>query len=721
MTEETMIAEIARTLGIQPSQVQSALSLFAQGNTLPFIARYRKEATGSLDEVQLRCIQEQYDYEQALASRKETVRQSIIDQGCWNDELAEELEAARQLQDVEDLYLPYKPKKRTKASMAREAGLEPLADLFLSQRANGPAPEKAAQAYLTDEVPSVEDAIQGAANILAERFSERADFRRILRRDLWHQARLTCSLQVEESEAGPMLTYADFSERIARIPSYRILAINRGENEKKLKVTLKEPADEHIDRLCRLVIQRHSPYEAILCDAAADSYKRLISPQMEREIRNELTAQAEKQAIDVFAENLRHVLLQPPFAGQTILGLDPGFRTGCKAAIIDATGRVLAYGTYYLTKSLYQKEQSAKALARMIQKYGVTLISIGNGTASYETEQFVSSLIADYQLSCRYVIANEAGASVYSASGLAREELPDLDVTIRGAVSIARRIQDPLAESVKIDPRAIGVGQYQHDVNQKALSAALDQVVTSVVNYVGVDLNTASAALLQHISGLTAATAANIVAYRDENGPFQNRQDLLNVPRLGPATFTQCAGFLRIKDGSEPLDNTSVHPESYGLAEKIASHYGLSHEDLKDPDKLAGLRDKIQMNAAPKLAAVLDAGEPTIKDILEELRKPGRDVRSEFPKPLTRRHVMSLDDLQIGTVVRGTVQNVVDFGAFVDFGLKTPGLVHRSQLSRHPFRHPTDVVHAGDIVEAEIISVDAARGRIGLSMKKVKK
>ena len=412
MTEETMIAEIARTLGIQPSQVQSALSLFAQGNTLPFIARYRKEATGSLDEVQLRCIQEQYDYEQALASRKETVRQSIIDQGCWNDELAKELEAARQLQDVEDLYLPYKPKKRTKASMAREAGLEPLANLFLSQRANGPAPEKAAQAYLTDEVPSVEDAIQGAANILAERFSERADFRRILRRDLWHQARLTCSLQVEESEAGPMLTYADFSERIARIPSYRILAINRGENEKKLKVTLKEPADEHIDRLCRLVIQRHSPYEEILCDAAADSYKRLISPQMEREIRNELTAQAEKQAIDVFAENLRHVLLQPPFAGQTILGLDPGFRTGCKAAIIDATGRVLAYGTYYLTKSAYQKEQSAKTLARMIQKYGVTLISIGNGTASYETEQFVSSLIADYQLSCRYVIANEAGASV---------------------------------------------------------------------------------------------------------------------------------------------------------------------------------------------------------------------------------------------------------------------------------------------------------------------
>lgn len=721
MTEETMIAEIARTLGIRPAQVQSALSLFAQGNTIPFIARYRKEATGTLDEVQLRCIQEQYEYEQALASRKETVRQSIIDQGCWNNELAEELEAARQLQDVEDLYLPYKPKKRTKASMARDAGLEPLADCFASQDPKGPAPEDAALAFLSDDVPTVEDAIQGAANILAERFSERADFRRHLRRELWQQARLTCSLQVEEDQAGPMLTYADFSERVARIPSYRILAINRGENEKKLKVTLKEPADRHIAMLCQLVITRPSPYDQILRDAAADSYKRLISPQMEREIRNELTAQAEKQAIDVFAENLRHLLLQPPFAGQIILGLDPGFRTGCKAAVISATGQVLDYGTYYLTHSEQQKHQSAVSLANMIRRHGVTLISIGNGTASYETEQFVSHLIEAYHLKCRYVIANEAGASVYSASDLAREELPDLDVTIRGAVSIARRIQDPLAESVKIDPRAIGVGQYQHDVNQKALSAALDQVVTSVVNYVGVDLNTASPALLQHIAGLTAATAGNIVAYRNENGPFQNRQDLLNVPRLGPATFTQCAGFLRIKDGTEPLDNTSVHPESYGLAEKIAGHYGLSHDELKDPEKLAILRDKIQMNAAPKLAASLGAGEPTIKDILEELRKPGRDVRSDFPKPLTRRHVLSLSDLQIGSVVRGTVQNVVDFGAFVDFGLKTPGLVHRSQLSRHPFRHPTDVVHAGDIVEAEIISVDAARGRIGLSMKKVKK
>ena len=432
-------------------------------------------------------------------------------------------------------------------------------------------------------------------------------------------------------------------------------------------MTLKEPADEHIDRLCRLVIQRHSPYEAILCDAAADSYKRLISPQMEREIRNELTAQAEKQAIDVFAENLRHVLLQPPFAGQTILGLDPGFRTGCKAAIIDATGRVLAYGTYYLTKSAYQKEQSAKTLARMIQKYGVTLISIGNGTASYETEQFVSSSspITSYP------------AATSSPTKPAHPSIPPR--TWPGKNCRTWTSPSAAPSPLPAASRTPWPNRSRSTAGHRRRPVSARRQPESLVGRPGpgrhvgrqlcrVDLNTASAALLQHISGLTAATAANIVAYRDENGPFQNRQDLLNVPRLGPATFTQCAGFLRIKDGSEPLDNTSVHPESYGLAEKIASHYGLSHEDLKDPDKLAGLRDKIQMNAAPKLAAVLDAGEPTIKDILEELRKPGRDVRSEFPKPLTRRHVMSLDDLQIGTVVRGTVQNVVDFGAFVDFG-----------------------------------------------------
>lgn len=721
MTEKQLIQTVANAVGVRISQVQAALHLLQDGNTIPFIARYRKEATGVLDEMQLRRIQECYTYEQALQDRRETIRQSITEQGLWTTTLAQQLEAATHLQEIEDIYLPYKPKKRTKASMARDAGLEPLADIFWQQSPYGADPKDAAVLYINDEVPAIEDAISGAENILAERISELTSFRQFLRQDLWKSAKLTCTLQVDEAEAPIMATYQNFSQRICHLPSYRILAINRGEAQKQLKVTLMANHDFYIEKLTQYILHGSSPYTQLLADAAADSYKRLIFPQLEREIRNDLTEKANKQAIAVFAENLRNLLLQPPFTGQTILGLDPGYRTGCKAAVIDATGHVLAHGTYYLTSSERQRQQSAAALGKMIKKYGVTLISIGNGTASYETEQFVSAMLTAQQLSCPYIIANEAGASVYSASELAREELPDLDVTIRGAVSIARRIQDPLAESVKIDPKSIGIGQYQHDVNQKDLSTALDAVVDSVVNYVGVDLNTASAALLQHVSGLTAATAANIIAYRNENGPFHNRQELLSVNRLGPATFTQCAGFLRIKDGDEPLDNTSVHPESYNLAKKIAAHYGFVPADLQNTSKLHLLKEKIQMNAVPLLAASLHAGKPTIRDILEELRKPGRDVRSAFPKPLTRRHVVSLDELKVGTIVRGTVHNVVDFGAFVDFGLKTPGLIHRSELCSHRFRHPTDVISVGDIVDAMIISVDAQRGRIGLSLKRLPK
>lgn len=721
MTEKQLIQTVANAVGVRISQVQAALHLLQDGNTIPFIARYRKEATGVLDEMQLRRIQECYTYEQALQDRRETIRQSITEQGLWTTTLAQQLEAATHLQEIEDIYLPYKPKKRTKASMARDAGLEPLADIFWQQSPYGADPKDAAVLYINDEVPAIEDAISGAENILAERISELTSFRQFLRQDLWKSAKLTCTLQVDEAEAPIMATYQNFSQRICHLPSYRILAINRGEAQKQLKVTLMANHDFYIEKLTQYILHGSSPYTQLLADAAADSYKRLIFPQLEREIRNDLTEKANKQAIAVFAENLRNLLLQPPFTGQTILGLDPGYRTGCKAAVIDATGHVLAHGTYYLTSSERQRQQSAAALGKMIKKYGVTLISIGNGTASYETEQFVSAILTAQQLSCPYIIANEAGASVYSASELAREELPDLDVTIRGAVSIARRIQDPLAESVKIDPKSIGIGQYQHDVNQKDLSTALDAVVDSVVNYVGVDLNTASAALLQHVSGLTAATAANIIAYRNENGPFHNRQELLSVNRLGPATFTQCAGFLRIKDGDEPLDNTSVHPESYDLAKKIAAHYGFVPADLQNTSKLHLLKEKIQMNAVPLLAASLHAGKPTIRDILEELRKPGRDVRSAFPKPLTRRHVVSLDELKVGTIVRGTVHNVVDFGAFVDFGLKTPGLIHRSELCSHRFRHPTDVISVGDIVDAMIISVDAQRGRVGLSLKRLPK
>ena len=721
MTEKQLIQTVANAVGVRISQVQAALHLLQDGNTIPFIARYRKEATGVLDEIQLRRIQECYTYEQALQDRRETIRQSITEQGLWTTTLAQQLEAATHLQEIEDIYLPYKPKKRTKASMARDAGLEPLADIFWQQSPYGADPKDAAVLYINDEVPAIEDAISGAENILAERISELTSFRQFLRQDLWKSAKLTCTLQVDEAEAPIMATYQNFSQRICHLPSYRILAINRGEAQKQLKVTLMANHDFYIEKLTQYILHGSSPYTQLLADAAADSYKRLIFPQLEREIRNDLTEKANKQAIAVFAENLRNLLLQPPFTGQTILGLDPGYRTGCKAAVIDATGHVLAHGTYYLTSTKRQQEQSAIALRNIIKKYKVTLISIGNGTASYETEQFVSAMLTDQHLSCPYIIANEAGASVYSASELAREELPDLDVTIRGAVSIARRIQDPLAESVKIDPKSIGIGQYQHDVNQKDLSTALDAVVDSVVNYVGVDLNTASAALLQHVSGLTAATAANIIAYRNENGPFHNRQELLSVNRLGPATFTQCAGFLRIKDGDEPLDNTSVHPESYDLAKKIAAHYGFVPADLQNTSKLHLLKEKIQMNAVPLLAASLHAGKPTIRDILEELRKPGRDVRSAFPKPLTRRHVVSLDELKVGTIVRGTVHNVVDFGAFVDFGLKTPGLIHRSELCSHRFRHPTDVISVGDIVDAMIISVDAQRGRIGLSLKRLPK
>lgn len=721
MTEKQLIQTVANAVGVRISQVQAALHLLQDGNTIPFIARYRKEATGVLDEMQLRRIQECYTYEQALQDRRETIRQSITEQGLWTTTLAQQLEAATHLQEIEDIYLPYKPKKRTKASMARDAGLEPLADIFWQQSPYGADPKDAAVLYINDEVPAIEDAISGAENILAERISELTSFRQFLRQDLWKSAKLTCTLQVDEAEAPIMATYQNFSQRICHLPSYRILAINRGEAQKQLKVTLMANHDFYIEKLTQYILHGSSPYTQLLADAAADSYKRLIFPQLEREIRNDLTEKANKQAIAVFAENLRNLLLQPPFTGQTILGLDPGYRTGCKAAVIDATGHVLAHDTYYLTSTKRQQEQSAIALRNIIKKYKVTLISIGNGTASYETEQFVSAMLTAQQLSCPYIIANEAGASVYSASELAREELPDLDVTIRGAVSIARRIQDPLAESVKIDPKSIGIGQYQHDVNQKDLSAALDTVVESVVNYVGVDLNTASAALLQHVSGLTAATAANIIAYRNENGPFHNRQELLSVNRLGPATFTQCAGFLRIKDGDEPLDNTSVHPESYDLAKKIAAHYGFVPADLQNTSKLHLLKEKIQMNAVPLLAASLHAGKPTIRDILEELRKPGRDVRSAFPKPLTRRHVVSLDELKVGTIVRGTVHNVVDFGAFVDFGLKTPGLIHRSELCSHRFRHPTDVISVGDIVDAMIISVDAQRGRVGLSLKRLPK
>ena len=703
-----MIAEITRTLGIRPAQVQSALSLFAQGNTIPFIARYRKEATGTLDEVQLRCIQEQYEYEQALASRKETVRQSIMDQGCWNDDLARSLEAARQLQDVEDLYLPYKPKKRTKASMARDAGLEPLADCFASQDPKGPAPEDAALSFLSDDVPTVEDAIQGAANILAERFSERADFRRHLRRELWQQARLTCSLQVEEDQAGPMLTYADFSERVARIPSYRILAINRGENEKKLKVTLKEPADRHIAMLCQLVITRPSPYDQILRDAAADSYKRLISPQMEREIRNELTAQAEKEAIDVFAENLRQLLLAPPLGQKRVMGIDPGFRTGCKVVCLDAQGNLVHNENIYPHPPVDKKTEAASKLRKMIEAYKIEAIAIGNGTASRETENFVTH--QQFDRNVQVFVVSEQGASIYSASKTARDEFPDYDVTVRGAVSIARRLMDPLAELVKIAPKPIGVGQYQHDVDQTKLKKSLDQTVENCVNQVGVNLNTASSHLLTYISGLGPQLAQNIVAYRAANGAFASRKELMKVPRMGAKAFEQCAGFLRIAGGENPLDNTAVHPESYGIVQQMAKDLSCTVPQLI-ADKSLRTRIEMEKYITPTV------GLPTLKDILQELDKSGRDPRDTIQVFEFDRNVRTINDLREGMTLPGIVSNITNFGAFVDIGIKENGLVHLSQLANRFITDPTEVVSIHQHVTVKVLSIDLERKRIQLTMK----
>ena len=685
MTEDRIIYNIASDLKIKAHQVKATLHLMEEKNTIPFIARYRKEATGSLDEVQLRAVQERFEYESLLADRKKTVEQSIREQGLWTQDLSRSLEKATLLREVEDLYLPYKPKKRTKASAAREAGLAPFAERIIRQNQRDPSPERVAASYVNDTVLSTEDAINGALYIIAETLSENADCRQDIRKDLWKHAVLECSLNVDEDEAGPFATYKDYSERISLMPSHRILAVTRGESLKILKVRLQADHEAHIERLSRQLITGPSPYTSLLKAAATDSYKRLIFPQLEREIRNELFERGEKQAITIFSENLRSLLMQPPFTQQTILGLDPGYRTGCKAAVIDPTGNVLDYGTCMLTGSEKQKSLAADTLTRFIKTYGVNLISIGNGTASYETEQFVSALIGDRKLPCSYIITNESGASVYSASDLARAELPDLDV------------------------------------NQKKLTSALDDIVESVVNRVGVDLNTASQALLQHISGLTAATAGNIVAYRNTNGPFHSRKELKKIPRLGAATFTQCAGFLRIKDGTDPLDNTSVHPESYNLTKKIAAHYGFSLHDLKDEMHLDDLKKKVQESDAAILAPLLEAGEPTIRDIISELRKPGRDIRSDLPQPLTRKKLMSLDELQVGTVVKGTVQNVVDFGAFVDFGLKTAGLIHRSELSTRPFKHPLDILHTGDIVEAQIIGVEAKKNRIALSIKALEK
>ena len=712
---------IAQELKIKEQQVNATIDLLDSGNTIPFISRYRKEVTGELTEEHIRHIEERTQYLRNLVKRQEEILASIEEQGKLTPELTSAIEKSIKLQELEDIYLPFRPKKRTRASIAKEKGLEPLAELILAQdNANN------LEAIATDfinadlEVNSLEDAINGAMDIIAETVCEQAQIRALIRRQLWQKGQIATELNSEDPELiKPFLMYAEYSEAVNTLPSHRILAINRGEKKDILKVKLLTDHDNNIALIGQQIIKTTSNFSQTIITALTDGYKRLLLPSLEREIRTQLTENAEQQAIKVFGLNLKQLLLQAPLAGYNVMGLDPGYRTGCKVAVIGPTGAVLDHGVLYLTASEGEKIKSAEKMLSLIKKHNVGLISIGNGTASYETEEFTAKLISDNNLDVHYLITNEAGASVYSASKLAVAELPDYDVTIRGAISIARRVQDPLAELVKIDPKSIGVGQYQHDVNQKELSATLDTVIESAVNHVGVELNTASSELLRHVAGVNATVAKNIISFRDENGTFKNRKQLLKVPRLGQAAFTQCAGFLRLAQSDYPLDNTPVHPESYPLTEQILAKFGFDIKDLKTKEKLAALKEVIQTANIEALAEELTAGIPTIRDILEALTKPGRDPREDLPAPLTRKNIVKLSDIVVGTVLKGTVHNVTDFGVFVDIGIKTNGLIHRSELSHKYFKHPLDIVSVGDVIDVMIINVEPERNRIGLSLKQV--
>lgn len=721
MLEQNITAYLANLLKLKTSQINAAIKLIDEGNTIPFIARYRKEATGDMKDEQLRDLNDKLIYVRNLIKRQNEIKNNIEEQGKMTPELSLAIDKVEKLQELEDIYLPYKQKKRTRAMIAKEKGLEPLAQFILKQEDSSEKLEDIALKYLNDEVTSSDEALAGASDIIAETISDSADIRAKLRQHLWQTSSLSITRDKEADSDEAFLMYEDYTEPIKHLPSHRILAINRGESKDILKVKLISDIDKDIAIITKFILKQNSPYKEFLTNAIIDAYKRLIFPALEREIRNQLTETAQTQAIHVFASNLKQLLLQAPLAGYTVMGLDPGYRTGCKMAIVDATGQVLDHGVLYITMSDDAKAKSAQKLLDYIQKYKVNLISIGNGTASYETEEFVANLINEHKLPVHYLITNEAGASVYSASKLAVEELPEYDVTIRGAISIARRIQDPLAELVKIEPKAIGVGQYQHDVNQKELANTLDAVIEAAVNHVGVELNTASAALLKHIAGINATVAKNIIKYRDEHGIFASRKELLKVSRLGPTAYTQCAGFLRINGATCPLDNTPVHPESYPLAEQILAELGFSLEDLADKNKLDLLKAKIKLVDIDKLATKLNAGVFTVKDILDTLTKPGRDPREDLPAPLTRQNIIKLEDIKVGTIMRGTVRNITDFGVFVDIGIKTAGLIHISELSNKHVKHPLDVVSVGDILNVLVISVDAKRNRIGLSLKQVTK
>ena len=710
-----IIQKLTEELQVKKWQVEAAVKLIDEGNTIPFISRYRKEATGALNDEQLRDLGERLTYLRNLEDKKAQVLSSIEEQGKLTDELKAAIEAAQTQVAVDDLYRPYRPKRRTRATMAKEKGLEGLANIILLQMTATPL-EKEAEAYLSEEkgVATVQEAIAGAMDIIAESISDEADYRTWIRNKTLKEGEITSEAK-DEKEQSVYETYYHFSQPISKMAGHRTLALNRGEAEKMLTVKVVAPEPEILSYLESRVITKDNPITSpVLEEVVKDSYSRLIAPAIEREIRNLLTEQAEEGAIRVFGKNLEQLLMQPPIAGQTVLGWDPAFRTGCKLAVVDPTGKVLDTVVIYPTAPQNKVKEAKATLKKLIEKYHITLISLGNGTASRESEQVIVELLKEIPEKVQYVIVSESGASVYSASKLATEEFPNFDVGQRSAASIARRLQDPLAELVKIDPKAIGVGQYQHDMNQKRLSEALGGVVEDSVNKVGVDLNTASAPLLEYISGITKTLAKNIVAYREANGRFADRRQLLKVPKLGPKAYEQCAGFLRIMNGDNPLDTTSVHPESYEAAMKLLTSLGYSAEDIIGGG-LKGISKKVR--EPKKTAEELGVGELTLKDIVQELEKPARDPRDEMPRPVLRSDVLDMKDLKPGMVLKGTVRNIMDFGAFVDIGVHQDGLVHVSEMSERFIKHPLDVVKVGDVVDVKVLAVDTAKKRISLSMK----
>ena len=708
---------LTEELGVKRWQIDAAVKLIDEGNTIPFISRYRKEVTGSLNDEQLRKLYERLVYLRNLEEKKTQVISSIEEQGKMTEELKNQILAAETLVTVEDLYRPYRPKRRTRATIAKEKGLEPLAALILLQKTHEPL-EETAKAYISEEkqVASAAEAVKGAADIIAEMISDNADYRSWIRKTTMKKGKLISTAKDPEAESVYEMYY-EFEEAVPKLAGHRVLALNRGEKEKFLTVKIEAPEEEIIGWLERKVIRSDNPYTTpVLKETTADSYHRLIAPAIEREIRGELTEKAEDGAIEVFGKNLHQLLMQPPIAGKVVLGWDPAFRTGCKLAVVDPTGKVLGTTVIYPTApTTPQKIKASKdLLKKIIPKYNISLISLGNGTASRESEQFIVELLKEIPEKVQYVIVNEAGASVYSASKLASEEFPKFDVGQRSAASIARRLQDPLAELVKIDPKSIGVGQYQHDMNQKKLGESLTGVVEDCVNKVGVDLNTASAPLLSYISGISSTIAKNIVAYREENGRFTDRRELLKVPKLGPKAFEQCAGFMRIQGGTNPLDSTGVHPESYEAAEKLLKRQGFKPEDITEHN-LTGL--SLTIRDYKKLAQELGTGEITLRDIVKELEKPGMDPRDEMPKPILRTDVLEMKDLKEGMVLKGTVRNVIDFGVFVDIGVHQDGLVHISQITDRYIKHPLEAVSVGDIVDVKVMSVDLKRKRIQLTMR----